>query len=83
MKRRGCSAAAACGWKRPQRLAKWLYGKPLVAKSSKPEQKIPLATPVPVYITYLTVGAENGRLAYRQDVYNRDPARLAELAALR
>ena len=61
-----------------QRLAKWLYGKPLVAKSSKPEQKIPLATPVPVYITYLTVGAENGRLAYRQDVYNRDPARLAD-----
>ena len=48
-----------------------------VAKSSKPEQKIPLATPVPVYITYLTVGAENGRLAYRQDVYNRDAARLA------
>ena len=46
-------------------------------KSSKPEQKIPLATPVPVYITYLTVGAENGRLAYRPDVYNRDPARLA------
>ena len=66
-----------------QRLAKWLYGKPLVAKSNKPEQKIPLATPVPVYITYLTVGAENGRLAYRQDVYNRDPARLAELASLR
>jgi murein L,D-transpeptidase YcbB/YkuD len=63
-----------------QRLAKWLYGKPLVAKSSKPEQKIPLTTPVPVYITYLTVGAENGRLAYRQDVYNRDGARMAGLA---
>ena len=66
-----------------QRLAKWLYGKPLVANSSKPEQRIPLATPVPVYITYLTVGEENGRLAYRPDVYNRDSARLAELAALR
>jgi len=32
-----------------------------------------------VYITYLTVGAENGRLAYRQDVYNRDGARVAGL----
>jgi L,D-transpeptidase YcbB len=62
-----------------QRLAKWLYGKPLAAKSTTPEQKIPLATPVPVYITYLTVGAENGRLAYRQDVYNRDAARMAAL----
>jgi len=66
-----------------QRLARWLYGKPLVARSSMPEQRIALATPVPVYITYLTVGVENGRLAYRQDVYNRDPARLAELAGLR
>ena len=62
-----------------QRLARWLYGKPLTAKSGTPEQKIPLATPVPVYITYLTVGVENGRLAYRQDVYNRDAARLAAL----
>ncbi|HMI41399.1 MAG TPA: L,D-transpeptidase family protein [Sphingomicrobium sp.] len=62
-----------------QRLAKWLYGRALVANSSKPEQKIPLVTPVPVYITYLTVSAEDGRLAYRQDVYNRDSARLAGL----
>lgn len=62
-----------------QRLATWLYGKPLIAQSSAPEQKIPLANPVPVYITYLTVAAENGRLAYRQDVYNRDAARLAAL----
>jgi murein L,D-transpeptidase YcbB/YkuD len=64
-----------------QRLAKWLYGRALTPKSSEPEQKIPLATPVPVYITYLTVGAEDGRLAYRADVYNRDSARLATVAA--
>jgi murein L,D-transpeptidase YcbB/YkuD len=62
-----------------QRLAKWLYGKPLTPRSNEPEQKIPLATPVPVYITYLTVGVDNGRLAYRPDVYNRDAARLAAL----
>jgi len=66
-----------------QRLATWLYGKPLVPKSNKPEQKVPLATPVPVYITYLTVGVDNGQLAYRQDVYNLDSARLAARAALR
>jgi L,D-transpeptidase YcbB len=62
-----------------QRLAGWLYGRPLTATSSAPEQKVPLATPVPVYITYLTVGVENGRLAYRHDVYSRDAARLAAL----
>lgn len=62
-----------------QRLARWLYGRPLTATSNEPEQKIPLASPVPVYITYLTVGVENGRLAYRPDVYNRDAARLAAL----
>lgn len=62
-----------------QRLAIWLYGRPLTAGSDAPEQKIPLAAPVPVYITYLTVAAEGGRLAYRQDVYNRDAARLAAL----
>ena len=62
-----------------QRLARWLYGKPLTTHSGNPEQKIPLATPVPVFITYLTIGVENGRLAYRQDVYGRDAARLAAL----
>ena len=61
------------------RFARWLYKKPLVAPSARPEQKVELAEPVPVYITYLTALPEAGRIAYRTDVYRRDQAQLASL----
>ena len=35
--------------------------------------------PVPVYITYLTVAPEPQGVAFRQDVYNRDPVQMASL----
>lgn len=54
------------------RLALWLFGKPLTTRSAKPEQKVSLPKPVPVYITYLTAAPENGQIAYRDDFYNRD-----------
>ena len=59
------------------RLARWLFKKPLVAPSAKPEQKVVLPEPVPVYITYLTAMPEAGRIAYRSDIYRGDGARLA------
>lgn len=62
------------------RLAKWLYGKPLVIRSKRPEQKVPLPQPVPVYLTYLTAAPENGQVTYRTDVYQRDIAQLAAFA---
>ena len=54
------------------RLARWLFGKPIVAKSKKPEQRIDLPQPVPVYITYMTIAADKGALVSRPDVYGRD-----------
>ena len=36
-----------------------------------------LQTPVPVYITYLTALPEGSAIAYYDDVYGRDAARLA------
>lgn len=54
------------------RLGRWLFGRPL-RPSTKPEQRVDLPEAVPVYITYLTVAADKGRLAYRSDVYGRDP----------
>lgn len=56
------------------RLARWLYGKPLRATTSKPEHPVPLKTPVPVYLTYLTVApdAKTGGLTFRPDIYGRD-----------
>jgi len=62
------------------RLATWLYGKPLKATGSAPEQQVPLQAPVPVYITYLTaVPDQNGQLAIYDDIYRRDAQRMAQL----
>lgn len=62
-----------------QRLAKWLFGKPLTSKSKKPEQRVNMPAPVPVYITYLTAAPDGPGVAFRKDVYNRDAAHLARL----
>ena len=60
------------------RLAKWLYGKPLkVAKTGKPEQRVDLAKPVPVYLAYMTAVPSGGQVVFLDDIYGRDRAQLA------
>jgi murein L,D-transpeptidase YcbB/YkuD len=54
------------------RLATWLYGKPLRAKGATPEQKVPLAKTVPVYLTYLTAVPSGTELAIYEDIYKKD-----------
>jgi murein L,D-transpeptidase YcbB/YkuD len=54
------------------RLAAWLYGKPLKAKGAAPEQKVPMAKPVPVYLTYLTAVPSGSELAIYEDIYKKD-----------
>jgi len=55
------------------RLGRWLLRKPLPRGTRAPEQRIDLPVPVPVYITYLTALPEKGgRIAFRDDVYDRD-----------
>lgn len=54
------------------RLGRWLMGKSLPRQLRTPEQRLELAEPVPVYITYLTAMPENGRIAFREDTYGRD-----------
>ena len=61
------------------RLARWLFGKPLVARSKAPEQKVDLREPVPVYITYLTAAPEGQTIAFRPDAYNRDRTQMAQV----
>ncbi|HWH16935.1 MAG TPA: L,D-transpeptidase family protein [Allosphingosinicella sp.] len=63
------------------RLARWLFGKPITLKSSKPEQRVDMPVPVPVYITYLTAAPEGPGVAFRKDVYNRDSVAMAQLRA--
>jgi L,D-transpeptidase YcbB len=55
-----------------KRLGTWLFGKPLLAPSKDPDIQVPLATPVPVFVTYLTAVPDGGSIAFLDDVYGRD-----------
>ncbi|MEO6256421.1 MAG: L,D-transpeptidase family protein [Sphingomicrobium sp.] len=61
------------------RFARWLYGRNLKAQGARPEQKVPLASPVAVYITYLTAVPSGSSIVYFDDVYGLDsrPRRVA------
>jgi murein L,D-transpeptidase YcbB/YkuD len=59
------------------RLAKWLYGKPLVIKTRQPEQSVPLEQPVPVYLAYLTAVPSGNEVVYYDDIYGKDRSQLA------
>lgn len=56
------------------KLSRWLLGAVPEADARTPEQRIDLERPVPIYITYLTARAENGRIALGPDPYARDAA---------
>ena len=62
------------------RLSRWLFnGRELSWQGAGTEEKVPLETPVPVYITYLTTVPDGSRIAFLDDVYKRDATRIAEL----
>jgi L,D-transpeptidase YcbB len=63
------------------RLGHWLFGYDLQWEGAATEQMVPLKTPVPVYITYLTAmpSDDGSQIAYFDDVYGRDAKRLAEM----
>ena len=66
-----------------EKLARWMLGRDPQPDSSAPEQNVPLPTPVPIYVTYLTAQAHGGQLSYVDDVYGRDAQAMREVAALR
>lgn len=59
------------------RLAKWLYGAPLVIKTSNPEEPINLDQPVPVYLAYLTAVPSDGQVVFYDDIYGKDRSEMA------
>lgn len=59
------------------RLGRWLFGRELKWEGAGTEEPVPLAQPVPVYITYLTVMPDGQSVAYYDDAYGRDTPRLA------
>ena len=54
------------------RLMKWVIGDTPVVPTGRPEQSVKLATPVAVYITYLTAQWDGAKLALLDDPYDRD-----------
>ena len=59
------------------RFARWLFGRDLYKDGDAPEQLVGIPTMVPLYITYLTAAPSDGSIAFFDDVYGRDAARLA------
>jgi len=50
----------------------WLMGEPIPANAPA-EDKVPLATPVPIYVTYLTaLPTGSGEIVFHDDPYGRD-----------
>jgi murein L,D-transpeptidase YcbB/YkuD len=56
----------------PERLAEWLLGREPVAKDGDSEQNVLIARAVPVFITSLTARADDGQIAFADDVYKLD-----------
>jgi L,D-transpeptidase YcbB len=66
------------------RLSRWLFnGRELTWEGAGTEEPVPLPAMVPVYITYLTaMPSEDGAsIAYFDDVYGRDKAKLATVGS--
>ncbi len=60
------------------RFAEWLYGKRLKPQGARAEQKVPLTTPVPVYLMYMTAVPSGSKLAFFNDLYGWDVTRRAQ-----
>jgi murein L,D-transpeptidase YcbB/YkuD len=65
------------------RLGRWLLGREPVANSAEPEQHVALPAPVPIFVTYLTAHAQDGALAFVDDVYGIDSRGGTRVAASR
>ena len=65
------------------RLERWLFnGRPPSWKTAKPEQKVNLPQPVPLYITYLTAVPSGTSIVYFDDFYGKDRTETRRFAGL-
>jgi murein L,D-transpeptidase YcbB/YkuD len=64
------------------RFARWLfYGRAPSPKGARPEQKVNLPLPVPIYLTYLTAVPSGTSIVYFNDFYGRDRAATMRIAS--
>jgi murein L,D-transpeptidase YcbB/YkuD len=61
------------------RLGRWMFGRELQKNGDDPEQIVMIPAMIPLYVTYLTAVPSSTGIAYFDDVYGRDAARLATL----
>jgi murein L,D-transpeptidase YcbB/YkuD len=65
------------------RFARWLFnGRPPRTQGARPEQKVDLPQPVPLYITYLTAVPSGTSIVYFDDFYGKDRGGARRLAGL-
>jgi len=57
-----------------KRLGRWLLGHDPVAPGTDAETRVQLAQGTPIYLTYITAQAKDGKLTYLPDVYGWDQA---------
>ena len=63
------------------RFARWLFnGRPPRAQGARPEQKVNLPAPVPIYLTYLTAVPSGTSIVYFDDFYGKDRAQARQFA---
>src|SRR4051794_12745739 len=55
-----------------RRLGRWLLGHDPVSPGSDAETRVQLERGTPIYLTYITAQAQNGKLTYLPDVYGWD-----------
>ena len=64
------------------RFARWLFdGHPPRTQGARPEQKVNLPAPVPLYITYLTAVPSGTSIVYFDDFYGKDRGEVRQFAA--
>ncbi len=65
------------------RFARWLFnGHPPRTQGARPEQKVNLPAPVPLYITYLTAVPSGTSIVYFDDFYGKDRTEQRRFAGL-
>ena len=66
-----------------KRLSRWLFnGRPPSPQGAKPEQKVNLPAPVPIYITYLTAVPSGTSIVYFDDFYGKDRSETRRFAGI-
>ena len=65
------------------RFERWLfYGRAPKPQGARPEQKVNLPVPVPIYITYLTAVPSGTSIVYFDDFYRRDAGATRRIASI-